>query len=817
MRKRNAGLVSLALATGLVVGPAALTSSAAPPAADPAAAPSKQGAADRLAGSDEFIHPLEAKRRALKETALTGVLEGRVQVEQRASGKVAKVGKQSAPAGQLTASSRAAGADGAGTGRDQYVELERQGTDQILVVLAEFGNQRHPDYPDRDTYDGTAGPVRFDGPKHNQIPKPGPDDNTTVWQQNYDQAHFEDLYFGAGEESVKSYYERQSSGRYSVEGDVAGWVQVPFNQARYGRSTDLEDTDPVVCASVVCDNAPVLVTDSITALVERRKAQGKTPAQIKEEFAAFDQQDRYDYDGDGEFREPDGYVDHFQVVHAGGDESDGDPTYGEDALWAHRSYVGFNDIGKTGPAFNKLGGTPVGDTGLFIGDYTMQPENGGVSVYVHEYGHDLGLPDHYDTAGGDNGVEFWNLMAQSRLNAAGEPLGTRAGDLSAWDKLQLGWLDYETVRAGQTRTLELGPHEYNSAKAQAVVQVLPDKVVTTDLGAPFAGTKQFFSGNDDDLNTSMTVPVDATGKGTPVLTSKARYAIEEDYDYLYVQTSTDGGQNWTSLPGTVGGEPFGEDGGGNPSIDGTTDGEWVDLRVSLAPLAGKKGLVRFFYRTDGAVSEGGFFADEVTVTAGGTTLFTDGAEGAPKAALDGFTVVGETSTEAFDNYYIASNRSWVSYDKYLKSGPYNFGFPERPDFVEHFSYRPGLLISYWDTSQGDNNTSEHPGEALVTPIDAHPEPLIQLDGEAWRSRVQMFDAAFSLLDAPSFTLHDEDSGQPNNIRGKRAAPKFDDTKSYYRPAITPLKGQVLRKAGVTMEVVKQQGTSMTVKIGVSGK
>ena len=60
-------------------------------------------------------------------------------------------------------------------------------------------------------------------------------------------------------------------------------------------------------------------------------------------------------------------------------------------------------------------------------------------------------------------------MAQSRLSAKGEPIGTRAGDLSAWDKLQLGWLDYEVTVAGQTRTLELGPHEYNSPKAQAVV------------------------------------------------------------------------------------------------------------------------------------------------------------------------------------------------------------------------------------------------------------------------------------------------------------------------------------------------------------
>jgi immune inhibitor A len=137
--------------------------------------------------------------------------------------------------------------------------------------------------------------------------------------------------------------------------------------------------------------------------------------------------------------------------------------------------------------------------------------------------------------------------------------------------------------------------------------------------------------------------------------------------------------------------------------------------------------------------------------------------------------------------------------------------PGRPDFVEHFSYQQGLLISYWDTSQSDNNTSEHPGQGLVLPIDAHPEPLIRLDGQPWRSRVQVFDAPFSKLDAPSFTLHL--NGEPQNIKGQPANPFFSDVIGYYRPATTPNIGPVLPKAGVTMTVKKQQGTSMTVEIG----
>ena len=59
--------------------------------------------------------------------------------------------------------------------------------------------------------------------------------------------------------------------------------------------------------------------------------------QIQDYLKTFDVQDRYDVDGDGNFDEPDGFIDHFQIVHAGGDEAAGDPNQGTDAIWSHRS------------------------------------------------------------------------------------------------------------------------------------------------------------------------------------------------------------------------------------------------------------------------------------------------------------------------------------------------------------------------------------------------------------------------------------------------------------------------------------------------
>lgn len=802
MRKLIAALTAAGLGLTSFGALAPSTGAAPPPGTGVTAAP-------HAASSHELPNPLEDKRRDLKATALDEVIAGRAQPEQRNGSTVVKVGEISDGGGGTTGNDRRRGGGDQGK-KDQYVELENAGTDRVLTLLVEFGDQRHPDYPDQDTDPDTPGPARFDGPLQNQIPEPDRNvDNSTIWEADFSQGYFEQQYFGTGRnvESLKTYYEKQSSGRYSVDGTVTDWVKVPFNEARYGRSNGFP------CDDVVCDNTWNLVQDGMDQWVAARQAAGLSDAQVQAELATFDVYDRYDFDGDGDFNEPDSYIDHLQIIHAGGDQADGDPHQGEDAVWSHRWYAFVTDAGITGPPQNPLGGTEVGDTGLWAGDYTIQAENSGLSTITHEYGHDLGLPDHYDTAGGDNGVEWWTLMAQSRLSAKGEPIGTRAGDLSAWDKLQLGWLDYEIVVAGQTKTLDLGPHEYNSAKAQGAVVVLPEKTVTSEYGEPFAGERMWWSGSGDNITNSMTRSVDLTGKSSASLALKARFEIEADFDYLYVQASVDGGGTWVNLDGTVGGDPFIRDGSDNPAISGSSGGEWLDVAVPMDAYAGAPVDLRFLYRTDGGVAPDGFFADEIVVTADGTPVVESGAEDGDEGwTLDGFTSTTGTETVDFANYYIASHRSFVSYDKYLQTGPYNFGFANtKPDFVEHFSYTPGLLISYWDTSQADNNTIEHPGQGLILPIDSHPQAIYNLTGAPWRSRIQVYDAPFSVNAPESFTLHV--NGQASYIRGQGAQRLFDDSRSYEDPAI-PLAGVDVPDTNTRIRVLSTRGTSMRIRIGV---
>jgi len=438
-------------------------------------------------------------------------------------------------------------------------------------------------------------------------------------------------------------------------------------------------------------------------------------------------------------------------------------------------------------------------------------------VFVHEYAHDLGLPDEYDTTAAtgtqENAVNWWSLMAQSRQSGPGEPVGFRASDLQAWDKLQLGWLDYEVVPAGTARTLDLGPSEYNSAKAQAVVVPLPDKTVTTQLGAPHSGTKQWWSDQGDEREATLTRQVTLPA-GSASLSFWARWNIEDcgpdACDYAYVEVDDGGG--FEPIAGSI---TKAAEGNG---IDGYQP-TWTQATFDLSAFAGKTVSLRLRYTTDAAVQgaedhtdePAGIFADDFTLTAGGQTVFTDGAEnGSGGWTPAGFAIVGASRSIDYDNYYVASNRQYVSYDQYLKTGPYNYYDAARPNFAEHFPYQNGLLVSYWDTSYSDNDESVHPGEGEILVVDSHPNPIYRLDGQPWRPRIQTYDAPFSLEKADSFTLH-MPNGQPSYIRGQDAVPVFDDRRPYWN-ATLPNVGVKVPNAGVKMQVQKQDGTSMRIRI-----
>ncbi|MFH8563752.1 immune inhibitor A domain-containing protein [Streptomyces sp. NPDC017988] len=781
----------------------ATTATAAPGDGAPGAAP----AVDRQDPSRPKAHvdhdlegPFSKQQAQQRKAALQQVVAGDAKVHKRGASKVVKLDDK------------------------KYVELGREKTDKIFTILVEFGDKvDDTTMYDPDGPDGPEPPVKKyggkPGPLHNKIAKPDrAKDNSTAWQADYNRKHFEDLYFGEGKDSkgktkhsLKTYYEKTSSGRYSVDGAVSDWVKVDYNEARYGSN---------YCGESNCANVWDAVKDGVTAWTKAQKAQGRTDAQIKADLAKYDLWDRYDFDNDGDFNESDGYIDHFQIVHAGEDESAGGGAEGENALWAHRWYAYGNDAGKTGPGNNKAGGTQIGDSGIWVGDYTMQPENGGLGVFAHEYGHDLGLPDLYDTTGkGENSVGFWSLMsAGSWLGTGKDAIGDLPGDMTAWDKFQLGWLDYAKAKAATTSEHKLGVAEYNTRHRQALLVDLPKKAVTTKIVKPAEGAKQWWSDQGDDLKNTLTRSVDLTGKTKAELSLQGWWDIEANYDYLYTEVSTDGGANYTPVDGTADGKPITRDAGDKPALTGVS-GAYKKLVFPLDAYAGKKIDIRFRYATDGGAGGKGFAADALTITADGAKLFEDGAEGDDNSwTSKGFSRIAESFTKKYDQYYLAENRQYVSYDKTLKVGPYNFGFSQsRPDWVEHYPYQTGLMIWQWDTSQKDNNTSQHPGQGLILPVDAHAKPLKWKNGEILRNKIQPFDAPFSKYATDKFTLHNADVAL--KIKSQKGVPVFDDRKGTYWYASNPTGSVKVTDTNTQIKIIKQpkDGSTITVQVGRSTK
>ena len=738
-------LAALATAGILSAGLAAPTGASAAP-------PEDRPSAGRSAAHD-LRSPMQKKQDRLKERALEKVIAG--DANPRGDNKVVRVAK------------------------GQYVELEREGTDRVFVVIAEFGETRHPDYCDETSgcarpSDGT--PQKYDGPRHNQIPQPDRAvDNTTLWKPDYNKAQYEDMYFNR----MAKYYQAQSSGRYSIDGDVTEWVKVPFNQARYGRD---------YCGGIVCNNTWFLIRDAMAYWVQDQLDAGKSMAEIESYLKTFDVQDRYDFDGDGNFAEPDGYIDHFQIVHAGGDQAAGDPIYGSDAIWSHRWYANLNGFGNGPTGGAPYGGTQIGEggesggvmipnnrTNVWVGDYTIQPENGGLGVFAHEYAHDLGLPDLYDTSGNTGGAEnstgFWTLMSSGANIGDGgdEGIGDDPVDMGTWEKLQLGWLNYEVARAGQKSTHRLGPSTHNTKQAQALITVLPKKQVPLDLGAPCGtcGAKYYYSGSGDDLNNTMT----KTGVSGTSLTAQVRYDIEEDWDYAFLEASTDGGASWQPV-GTNLSDTSGDQSGFNDSQTGLTgvQADWTTLAASLPTGTN---AIRFRYQTDGAVADPGFQVDQIAID--GTVVGT--AESDEGWVFNGFRTTTGSEIQLFSNYYMAENRQYISYDRSLRTA-YNFGFLDsKPSLVEHFPYQDGMLINYWDTSQKNNNVGDHPGEGLLLPVDANPDLFHSSDGQLLRPRILSFDSTFGLERTDAITVNK--NSEPTRIPSRPAVPVFDDTKSYW--------------------------------------
>ncbi len=676
--------------------------------------------------------------------------------------------------------------------------LAKTGKDRILVILVEFAGTDIATWNPGDIWDPIADPSPTDydsagdcthvvtttqvftytGPLHNQMPRPTSVQDRaydTIWTDDFGRQHYQDLLFGDGVYiqystadgekvtldlrgySMRRYFEEQSKGLYTVDGDVIGWVQVPHSSAWYG-----------------ADACPGARSAGLSWLADGFFPDGGDPRSLVRDaidacVAAYPHFDWSQYDQDG-----DGVLDHVMVVHAGYGEEDSpvlltSSGVGEMAIWSHSWTVW---------PFH-----PIGSTGLSIGPYTMQAENGTVGLFAHEFCHNIGAIDLYAYTGGETSPGFWTIMADDW--GGGWPDSAVPPGLDPWHKYLLGWNDPVVLNTLSPKTeVVLGQASRPPAGTQdSVIISLPPQL--EQPVSPANGHYMWWSGKTNYLDSKLTLsrPLDLSGATDVALQFKTFYDIEEGWDFGFVQVSTDAGATWTSVPGTTTTTEHDPDCffvDELPGYTGFSEG-WLHETADLSAYAGQaKVWIRFRYETDPATVGLGWYVDDIQVIVDGSTVRQDTAEQA-----DGQWIVeGWTRTDGFavyPHYYIAEWRNASGFDAGLASGRYN---------VKDF----GMLLWYRNMRYSNNEIMDYlvdgpafgpKGACLL--IDAHFEP--------WRSststyvnevanlnsRLQMRDAAFGLRATEPFRVVSRlRNDNPDEVfPSVPAVPSFHDSLGWY--------------------------------------
>ncbi|WP_020520630.1 immune inhibitor A domain-containing protein [Catelliglobosispora koreensis] len=715
---------------------------------------------------------------------------------------------------------------------------------KLLTILVEFNNQANDDFTGtmvpnsvftepRTCIPGTV----QNGPLHNQIPNPASyphKDNNSMWVPDFSPEYFNKILYtdkGLTERvrtdltgpdgkpginlsgyTMRNMYLEMSKGKYTVDGQATPWVKVPHSEGWYGASRCFQDAEgnwqpPAAVQSMNGHpNNPLgagkLATDAVDTL-----------AAMNPNFpwADYDIEDQGDRDGDGNFFEPDGVVDHLVLVHAGEDKSGGGGAEGTYAIWAHSSAV--------------AGGYEIpGEGGLKISNYIVQPEDSGVGVFAHEYGHDLGLPDLYDTsgAGSDSDVDFWDLMSSG--SHAGPIFQGTPTHMGLWDKWVLGWADPLVVEPNAKDQLVMLGQTSNTPKwtEDGIKINLPNKVIT--LAEPHSGSNMWYSGADQDwadvkIARSVNVPAGSDVR----FWMWNNYIIEADWDYGFVEVSTDGGATWidTKVYAEGGTEVSTPDNYPDPNgrladfankkygLTGDTHG-WRHDYIDLTPYAGTTVQVRLRQATDAGFLERGWFSDDFSVVADGSTVWSDDVEG----GANGWTATGGTwtdtsgagwhtdsGTQVKGQYYLAEWRNFDGFDEGLKYA-YDTTYSNGPWKVEKIKYNaPGMLVWYRDTTYGNVNHVTANSTALpsygskggLLIVDANFDPLRRTGDAAANdpttlknlpSRPQSSNAAFSTHSTYPFKECVEGIGQPftefcSNHAALPGKSTFTDAQGWY--------------------------------------
>lgn len=226
----------------------------------------------------------------------------------------------------------------------------------------------------------------------------------------------EKVFFGDSDdvdfESVSSYYEKSSYGRFRLTGEVTPWFDCGYTAREIATYKDPELTD-----SNIVDYGTFRILEEALEWVK------ETQTDI----------DLSDYDNN-----KDGFVDSVYLVYSA------------------ETFLGDNSLAQYGTAFwnftfydikNEGKGnvdSPVGMTYSWSSVETMYDgpfsDKVDAHTYIHEFGHALGLADYYDTQSNiTSGKPYTSPMGGLDM------MDFNIGDHSAYSKYALGWLEPKRV------------------------------------------------------------------------------------------------------------------------------------------------------------------------------------------------------------------------------------------------------------------------------------------------------------------------------------------------------------------------------------
>lgn len=120
-------------------------------------------------------------------------------------------------------------------------------------------------------------------------------------------------------------------------------------------------------------------------------------------------------------------------------------------------------------------------------------------------------------------------------------------------------------------------------------------------------------GNNINKTITLSNPVSLNNALAATLSFWAKWAIEDNWDYVQVEVSTDNGANWIPQCGKYTQPGNSNQVSNEPLYDGFQS-TWVKEEIDLSDYLGQNILVRFQIVSDGAVTEDGFYYDDFEIS-----------------------------------------------------------------------------------------------------------------------------------------------------------------------------------------------------------